>query len=551
MQKRLRRYRAAIVLAGTVTAFSTACYTPPTGGEPTTTTTTTSTTTSTTTTTVANTPPTAVAAATPTSGTAPLTVTFSSTGSSDPDGTISSVSWDYGDGSPVASADGGHTYQAAGSYDATLTVTDDDGATGTDTVTITVTDAANARYVATTGSDDSDCSSSAAPCLTVGYAVGQAATGDTVFVAPGAYPEDVVVQKSLTLKGANAGISAGTDAGARGAESVVRSIRTAAGGVGSNWYDITVDGFRIDPQGDTATTDALVPLVYLRGGATTGTTFVNNVLSGGPAFVPSCTPTGPCGMAWTGIRVQGGDTTVSGNRFENLRYGIKLSQTAGGTPSVVPLVGTIERNVITGVTVQGIGLGGATGQQQPGTLVNGNAIDAVGRATSPGAIVITNHSNVITNNTFTDLGSGVYISLCKKWDTRNTTVEDNDFVGAGLTIETTFDGGQCVTGTLGDTEGTGTWVVGGGRIDGFTAHGNSFSPGVRHTADVRWGTSNVPVSSGPIDVTCNYWDSPTGPTTATNPGGTGATLLYSGPPHPAFTYSPWEIAPNGACTGTP
>ncbi len=96
-----------------------------------------------------NTPPTAVAEATPTSGTAPLTVNFTGSNSSDPDGTISSYSWDFGDGTSSTQADPTHTYTAAGTYTAVLTVTDNDGATGTDQVTITVNDAANQPPTAT------------------------------------------------------------------------------------------------------------------------------------------------------------------------------------------------------------------------------------------------------------------------------------------------------------------------------------------------------------------------------------------------------------------
>ncbi|MFO7547773.1 MAG: PKD domain-containing protein, partial [Acidimicrobiia bacterium] len=85
-----------------------------------------------------NRPPVAVASATPTTGEAPLEVSFSSTGSDDTDGTIVAYGWDFGDGWTSTAANPIHTYQTAGTYTATLTVTDDDGATGTDTVTITV-----------------------------------------------------------------------------------------------------------------------------------------------------------------------------------------------------------------------------------------------------------------------------------------------------------------------------------------------------------------------------------------------------------------------------
>ena len=51
-----------------------------------------------------NQPPVAVAGATPTSGMAPLTVQFNSTGSSDPDGSIASYGWNFGDGSKIGRA---------------------------------------------------------------------------------------------------------------------------------------------------------------------------------------------------------------------------------------------------------------------------------------------------------------------------------------------------------------------------------------------------------------------------------------------------------------
>jgi PKD repeat protein len=87
--------------------------------------------------------PVAQASASPTTGEAPLEVSFDGSGSSDTDGTIVSYAWDFGDGATGTGAVVSHTYGAAGSYAATLTVTDDDGATATtDPITITV-EAAN------------------------------------------------------------------------------------------------------------------------------------------------------------------------------------------------------------------------------------------------------------------------------------------------------------------------------------------------------------------------------------------------------------------------
>jgi glucose/arabinose dehydrogenase/PKD repeat protein len=64
--------------------------------------------------------------ANPTSGPAPLAVSFTGSGSSDPDGDPLSYSWDFGDGGTSSDANPSHTY-AAGNYTARLTVSDGRG----------------------------------------------------------------------------------------------------------------------------------------------------------------------------------------------------------------------------------------------------------------------------------------------------------------------------------------------------------------------------------------------------------------------------------------
>jgi PKD repeat protein len=85
-----------------------------------------------------NEPPTAVLSATPTIGAPPLTVTFDGSGSTDPDGTITSWAWSFGDGASATGPLTTHLYTVAGTYPASLTVTDDDGATSTATRSIIV-----------------------------------------------------------------------------------------------------------------------------------------------------------------------------------------------------------------------------------------------------------------------------------------------------------------------------------------------------------------------------------------------------------------------------
>lgn len=69
--------------------------------------------------------------------------------------------------------------------------------------------AAGDRYVdPLTGSDTGDCSNNAAPCLTIAYAVAQAAAGDTVHLAAGTYTgpgnQHVILSQSVIIDGAGA-----------------------------------------------------------------------------------------------------------------------------------------------------------------------------------------------------------------------------------------------------------------------------------------------------------------------------------------------------------
>ena len=84
-----------------------------------------------------NLPPTANANG-PYSGTTGVAVAFSSAGSNDPDGNITAYNWNFGDGGSSTQANPSHTYAVAGSFSVSLTVTDNDGATGSDSTSATI-----------------------------------------------------------------------------------------------------------------------------------------------------------------------------------------------------------------------------------------------------------------------------------------------------------------------------------------------------------------------------------------------------------------------------
>jgi large repetitive protein len=82
------------------------------------------------------------------SSTDDLVASFDGTASSDPDGTIVSYTWDFGDGNNGTGATPSHTYGAGGTYNVQLTVTDNDGASNSVThpVTVTPNQAPNAAF---------------------------------------------------------------------------------------------------------------------------------------------------------------------------------------------------------------------------------------------------------------------------------------------------------------------------------------------------------------------------------------------------------------------
>lgn len=82
------------------------------------------------------------------------------------------------------------------------------------------------------------------PCKTITYAVSQATDGDAILVAPGTYPESVVVSKSLQIRGAQAGVDARDRVTPEdlGSESNAQNFRLQASGT-------TIDGFRLSSPG--------------------------------------------------------------------------------------------------------------------------------------------------------------------------------------------------------------------------------------------------------------------------------------------------------------
>lgn len=383
------------------------------------------------------------------------------------------------------------------------------------------------RYVATTGSDSGTCTSSAAPCATVNYAVGQASAGDTINVAAGTYPEMVTVDKELTFSGANAGIEAGAYPGTRGAESTVKGFRSPANTPGWPYPDVDqeystiIDGFRIDPQGDASLLSASTHhLVALFGGPNVQVT--NNVFDGGP-YDPACGYTCTT-MTDSALNIQSGAFTVRGNLFTNFRAPVDISQHDETHPITD---GLIQANAFTHITSRAVWLydDSAPGNF-PGVTVDHNDFDATGWNNpdwGPAAVVITTAGNDLIGNTIRGFSSGVFDQVCDGSNpgTKPNTYADNQFLGNGTGVQ--------------------YFVAAAPPCDPVAAAitGNQFVGNTKF--GVRWNGVDGFVAPSVLDATCNYWGASTGANT------TGADKTTD-----AVDADPWQGTGGGACdSGVP
>ncbi len=131
------------------------------------------------------TPPTAALTVTPASGNAPLNVTADASASTAGSSPINSYSFDFGDGTTVGPQSGttaNHTYQSAGTYKVTVTVTDGNNKTSTASQNVTATAvSSNAKYVNQIATNTST-SSHTSGSVTV-WRTGGVTAGDLMVVA--------------------------------------------------------------------------------------------------------------------------------------------------------------------------------------------------------------------------------------------------------------------------------------------------------------------------------------------------------------------------------
>jgi PKD repeat protein len=142
-----------------------------------------------------------------------LDCTFDAAGSTDPDGTIVAWDWQFGDTGSGGGVSAPHTYAAPGTYQVTLTVTDDEGGHAQKTESVKVVNSPTADFTSTCVSlaCTFDGSASVAPGSTVtDYAwtypggTGSGVSDSHTFAASGSYPVTLTIE---TLEGLTAQVT--------------------------------------------------------------------------------------------------------------------------------------------------------------------------------------------------------------------------------------------------------------------------------------------------------------------------------------------------------
>jgi PKD repeat protein len=188
--------------------------------------------------------PMAVINASPTAGIVPMTVEFDGSGSFDEDGDVVSYEWDFGDGGKAEGPWVSHEYLNPGTYGAILTVTDNEGATGSSTINITATsDPLPVMYVG-----DIHMATFAVP--------GGNETEAEVLILD--FGGDPVANATVTVQWS--GLTSGTETGVTGANGSVSFISKKSNKSGAFILTVThvaSDGFIYDPNENEETSDSI------------------------------------------------------------------------------------------------------------------------------------------------------------------------------------------------------------------------------------------------------------------------------------------------------
>ena len=319
-------------------------------------------------------------------------------------------------------------------------------------------------------------------------------TCTTIDVAPGVYPENVTITRSLTLNGAQAG----QPVAGRTSGSLTESTVIGADPAGSPVFliaaaSVTIDGFTIK---NSVTTNAATGIAVSSAGD--DAVILNNIIDG----------------------IESAAGTARGIFLEN-------------GPDNVNISNNDIKNITSLGAAEAILIGGSGTDSSEDVFIKGNSITAVSSATAGAYAVRVNNAAgaprlQVRENEINGLtGGGLVYAISFETDTGTSQVLDNIF--SNLNSPTTnvvavwFDYPTFHQSAVAFNDFNLTVV----------AYGIAVSPAVIASAD----------PNNPVGATCNWWGSSDGP----GPVGTGQGARVT----PLVLYAPWRIAPfpDRTCNG--
>jgi len=383
---------------------------------------------------------------------------------------------------------------------------------------------------ASTGVDGPSCGAQTSPCATIGQAVMNASAGDAVVVEAGTYNESVIVDKSLTLDGAQAG-NPGT--AARASAPAAESLVTG-GNIAIEASDVTVDGFSFGRAGNQVCVACFAFETQSR------VTIANNVFTGyEPDSFGPWQVTGPVGVNHTT------NTVITGNYFSSADAdlgdfgGAVVQWFDGGCSGAV-----VSNNIFVAADASALSdiyfwCDSEAGEATATISVSGNHDTAMGSSDFALFTHITGGAEVdVTGNriAMTSVSSsGIFFSTDPGLATvkiSGNTLNGSPFRAVKLTTNARVPGQVSITGNDFSGNGVGVYISPNGLSGGTVVlRGNNLSGETGDSAgDGPDGVYNDLSSGGIVDAIDNWWGCNGGPGA---PGCSAAVGLLS--------YNPWLV----------
>ena len=268
------------------------------------------------------------------------------------------------------------------------------------------------RLVSIGGSDSGNCT--VTPCATLTYAIGQAVNGDTISVGAGSFNNGgtvVVVDKTLSVRGAQAGVDARTRA------AVPESILTEPVQLSAN--GVALDGFTVT----CGTCGLQAGIAVVTSSSFSGYSVVNNIITGNSTGVTF----GSSGAMTSTLAVN--------NIFDNNVVGPSPGQYGIITDTAVTNA-VVDRNRFSGHSFAQIDFVRLIGSRA--TVTISNNLFPLGSTDGPAVVLIGNQGSVVSSNRVTG-GGGAFGALFLAGADDDITLSGNSVIGNGASGVLIYD----------------------------------------------------------------------------------------------------------------